>query len=262
MLYAVSADALQGFRLMLDAPAHEGVERGRAAVPGGHGGSRRRADGDGGGAGRGREPANAAYVAGSLRARGYGGDGRPVAPADSLPPSDAGPHRGAGAGDAALQALLGPASPGLRVGQERRDPDPVGLSDLSLPAPGGHDSTGSEPWRREDWKRWERGAAMELWQLDVEGGFHLADGTTAKALTGLDDHSRFCVAARLMHRERTSKVCEGFSVARRKYGVPAQVLTGNGTVFTGRFAQPPVEVLFDRICRDNGIQHILTKPRS
>src|ERR1700737_2939687 len=117
-------------------------------------------------------------------------------------------------------------------------------------------------WRKEDWKRWERGAPMELWQLDVVGGFHLADGTTAKALTGLDDHSRFCVSARLMHRERTSKVCEGFSVALRHYGVPDQVLTDNGKVFTGRFAQPPVEVLFDRICRENGIEHILTQPRS
>src|SRR5438105_14285430 len=115
-------------------------------------------------------------------------------------------------------------------------------------------------WRKEDWKRWERGAAMELWQLDVLGGFHLADGTTAKALTGLDDHSRFCVAARLMHRERTSKVCEVFSVALRKYGVPEQVLTDNGKVFTGKYAQPPVEVLFDRICRENGIEHLLTRP--
>src|SRR5207245_166739 len=85
---------------------------------------------------------------------------------------------------------------------------------------------------------------------------------TAKALTGLDDHSRFCVAARLMHRERTSKVCEGFGLALRKYGVPDQVLTDNGKVFTGRFAQPPVEVLFDRICRENGIEHLLTQPRS
>ena len=117
-------------------------------------------------------------------------------------------------------------------------------------------------WRKEDWKRWERGAAMELWQLDVVGGFHLADGTTAKALTGLDDHSRFCVSARLMHRERTSKVCEGFRVALRQYGVPDQVLTDNGKVFTGRFFQPPVEVLFDRICRENGIDHLLTQPRS
>jgi len=116
--------------------------------------------------------------------------------------------------------------------------------------------------RRETWKRWERGSPMELWQLDVVHGFALADGTAAKALTGIDDHSRFCVSARLMVRERTQAVCDGFSSAMRTYGVPAQVLTDNGKVFTGRFAQPPVEVLFDRICRENGIDHILTAPRS
>ena len=116
--------------------------------------------------------------------------------------------------------------------------------------------------RRETWKRWERAAPMELWQLDTVGGFLLADGTTAKALTGVDDHSRFCVSARLMARERTQLVCDGFSSALRTYGVPAQVLTDNGKVFTGRFAQPPVEVLFDRICRENGVDHLLTQPRS
>jgi transposase InsO family protein len=116
--------------------------------------------------------------------------------------------------------------------------------------------------RRETWKRWERAAPMELWQLDTVGGFLLADGTAAKALTGVDDHSRFCVSARLMARERTQSVCDGFSSALRTYGVPAQVLTDNGKVFTGRFAQPPVEVLFDRICRENGVDHLLTAPRS
>jgi transposase InsO family protein len=116
--------------------------------------------------------------------------------------------------------------------------------------------------RRETWKRWERGSAMELWQLDLVHGFLLADGTHAKALTGVDDHSRFCVSAKLMARERTQAVCDGFSSALRAYGVPAQVLTDNGKVFTGRFAQPPVEVLFDRICRENGVDHILTQPRS
>ena len=116
--------------------------------------------------------------------------------------------------------------------------------------------------RREQWKRWERAAPMELWQLDVVHGFALADGTAAKALTGIDDHSRFCVSARLMLRERTQAVCDGFSSALREYGLPTQVLTDNGKVFTGRFAQPPVEVLFDRICRENGVDHILTAPRS
>jgi transposase InsO family protein len=118
--------------------------------------------------------------------------------------------------------------------------------------------------RRRDrrWKRWERGLPMELWQLDVVGGFRLADGTRAKALTGVDDHSRFCVSAHLMLRETSRNVCEGLAAALRAYGVPAQILTDNGKVFTGRFNAPPVEVLFDRVCRENGIEHLLTQPRS
>jgi transposase InsO family protein len=33
-------------------------------------------------------------------------------------------------------------------------------------------------------------------------------------------------------------------------------------VFTGRFNTPPVESLFDRVCRENGIEHLHTQPRS
>ncbi len=98
--------------------------------------------------------------------------------------------------------------------------------------------------------------------MDVVGGFHLADGSTAKALTGVDDHSRFCVSARLMARERTQPVCDGLTAALLAHGVPEQILTDNGKVFTGRFHHPPVDVLFDRICRDNGVEHLLTQPRS
>jgi len=116
--------------------------------------------------------------------------------------------------------------------------------------------------RDRKWKRWERGEPMELWQMDVVGGFVLADGTRAKVLSGVDDHSRFCVSAHLMTRETSQKVCDGLGKALRAYGVPQSILTDNGKVFTGRFNQPPVEVLFDRICRENGIQHLLTQPRS
>lgn len=116
--------------------------------------------------------------------------------------------------------------------------------------------------RSRKWKRWERGAPMELWQMDIVGGFPLADGTSAKALTGIDDHSRMCVCARLMARERTRAVCEGLRAALATYGVPEQILTDNGKVFTGRFFHPPVEVLFDAICREHGIEHLLTQPRS
>ena len=45
-------------------------------------------------------------------------------------------------------------------------------------------------------------------------------------------------------------------------GCPQEILTDNGKVFTGRFGPGTGEVLFDRICRENGIKHILTAPRS
>ena len=116
--------------------------------------------------------------------------------------------------------------------------------------------------RKREWKRWERGRPNELWQMDTVGGFLLADGSHAKALTGIDDHSRFCVSARLMPRERTRPVCDGLTAAIGAYGAPEQLLTDNARVFTGKFFAPPVEVLFDAICRENGIEHLLTLPRS
>ncbi len=116
--------------------------------------------------------------------------------------------------------------------------------------------------RSRKWKRWERGAPMELWQMDIVGGFPLADGTSAKALTGIDDHSRMCVCVHLMARERTRAVCDGLRAALVSYGVPEQILTDNGKVFTGRFNHPPTEVLFEAICREHGIEHLLTQPRS
>jgi transposase InsO family protein len=116
--------------------------------------------------------------------------------------------------------------------------------------------------RDRKWRRWERGAPMELWQMDVVGGFVLENGVRAKVLTGVDDHSRFCVCAHVMPRETSQHVCDGLAGALRTYGVPGEILTDNGKVFTGRFNQPPAEVLFDRICRENGITHRLTQPRS
>jgi len=118
--------------------------------------------------------------------------------------------------------------------------------------------------RRRDrkFRRWERGGPMELWQLDIVGGMSLANGRELKILTGIDDHSRFVVCAGVMARATSRAVCEHFAAAMRAYGVPGEVLTDNGKQFTGRFGPRDVEVLFDRICRDNGIDHLLTAPRS
>ena len=57
---------------------------------------------------------------------------------------------------------------------------------------------------------------------DGHGGWvpALAEGCNAKALTGIDDHSRVCVSARLMLAERTRAVCDGLAGALRAWGGP------------------------------------------
>ena len=116
--------------------------------------------------------------------------------------------------------------------------------------------------RRGDYRRWERGRSMELWQMDVVGRIFLADGTELSAVTGVDDHSRFCVCARLVARATARPVCDALAHAMRAHGVPDQILTDNGKVFTARFGPGPGPVLFDRICNDNGVRHLLTAPYS
>ncbi|GIG17613.1 hypothetical protein Cme02nite_59450 [Catellatospora methionotrophica] len=115
--------------------------------------------------------------------------------------------------------------------------------------------------RREDFRRWERPEPMQLWQMDIVGGVLLADGTEAKVVTGVDDHSRFCVIAKVVPRATGRAVCLAFAQGLARFGVPAEVLTDNGKQFTDRFGKGG-EVLFDRICRDNAITHRLTQPAS
>jgi transposase InsO family protein len=115
--------------------------------------------------------------------------------------------------------------------------------------------------RRQDYLRWERPAPMQLWQLDIVGGVLLTSGAEGKVVTGVDDHSRFCVIASVVLRQTDRAVCLALAGALRRYGIPDEILTDNGKQFTGRFGFGG-EVLFDRICRDNGITHRLTPPRT
>jgi hypothetical protein len=65
-----------------------------------------------------------------------------------------------------------------------------------------------------------------------------------------------------MTRATARQVCAHFVDALERHGLPEEILTDNGKVFTGRFGLKPAEVLFDKICRENGIAHLLTAPRS
>jgi transposase InsO family protein len=120
--------------------------------------------------------------------------------------------------------------------------------------------------RRDQYVRWQRPAPMLLWQMDIVGGMRLVDGETgeireAKIVTGVDDHSRFCVIAKVVERATGRAVCAALLEAMAVFGAPHEILSDNGKQFTDRFGRGG-EVLFDKICRKNGIAHRLTQPSS
>jgi hypothetical protein len=81
--------------------------------------------------------------------------------------------------------------------------------------------------------------------MDIVGGVWLASGVEAKVVTGVDDHSRFNVIARVVRRATGRAVCTAFAAGLLRYGIPEEVLT-DGKQFTDRFGKGG-EVLFDRI---------------
>jgi transposase InsO family protein len=83
---------------------------------------------------------------------------------------------------------------------------------------------------RESYQRWERPGPMQLWQLDIVGGVWLVEPTTgvlreAKVVTGVDDHSRFCVIASVVERATGRAVCLALAAALARFGVPEEILS-------------------------------------
>jgi transposase InsO family protein len=73
-------------------------------------------------------------------------------------------------------------------------------------------------------------------------------------VTAVDDHSRYCVSAKVVERATGRAVCLALAEALARFGVPDEVNTDNGRQFTGRFGRHGTsggEVLFDKICRRN-----------
>ena len=85
--------------------------------------------------------------------------------------------------------------------------------------------------RRDQYRRWERSAAMELWQMDMTASLFLAEGRECKVITGIDGYSRFCVIATVVARATGRAVCLAFTTAMAEYGIPAEVLSDIQAVF-------------------------------
>ena len=88
--------------------------------------------------------------------------------------------------------------------------------------------------KRDSYVRWERDASMELWQHDFISGVWLKSGRELKVVTGIDDHSRYCVLAKVVNRASGRQICLAFAQAMSTYGIPDEVLSDNGTQFTNR----------------------------
>jgi len=123
---------------------------------------------------------------------------------------------------------------------------------------------------KDSYVRFERPGPMQLWQMDIVGGLRLLSPLTgelreAKVVTAVDDHSRYCVIAKVTERATSRAVCLALAEALARFGVPEEIITDNGKQFTDRFGKHGArngEVLFDKICRQNGITHRLTAPAS
>ncbi len=87
------------------------------------------------------------------------------------------------------------------------------------------------PRRRS--RRFQRDKVNDLWQYD---GFEwrVGNGVKVVVLHLTDDCSRLDLALQVARSENSSQVWEAFCLAADRYGLPAAVLTDNGTAFSGR----------------------------
>src|SRR5918999_6277505 len=125
---------------------------------------------------------------------------RPLSPAAELLASD-------GTGARAAHLRVAPPAPGWgprrilhQLGREGVDPLPGRSSIYRCLKRHNLIELRRRKKRRDEFRRFERDRPMQLWQMDVMSGVLLDDATDLKVVTGIDDHSRFCVAAGLVRR--------------------------------------------------------------
>lgn len=106
-------------------------------------------------------------------------------------------------------------------------------------------------------QRFERTSPNDLWQIDFSCLF-LADDRKVWEMDILDDHARFLLALRVADGPTGAAAWECFEWAVARYGLPAQVLSDNGTCFTGRLMGTRVE--FERRLGVMGVKLINSRP--
>jgi transposase InsO family protein len=106
-------------------------------------------------------------------------------------------------------------------------------------------------------RRFEWPHPNSAWQIDATL-WALRSGHDAWIVDILDDHSRLITAAHACHTPTGAAAWESFCGAIERWGVPAHVMSDNGTCFTGRLHRR--EVAFERNLRGLGVRHICSTP--
>ena len=111
---------------------------------------------------------------------------------------------------------------------------------------------------RSSWRRFEWPAPNGAWQIDATQ-WVLAGGKEVWIMDLIDDHSRVLLAARVAGGPSSAAAWDAFCDATARWGLPAHVMSDNGTCFTGRFLSG-YKVEFERDLAALGIRHITSSP--
>lgn len=98
----------------------------------------------------------------------------------------------------------------------------------------------------------------DAWQIDATR-WVLSDGGQVWIMDCLDDHSRLVTAAVACSGPTTGAAWDTLCQGAQTYGLPARVMSDNGTCFTGRLTGGG-QVLFEENLATAGIRHILSSP--
>jgi transposase InsO family protein len=113
------------------------------------------------------------------------------------------------------------------------------------------------PRRRKARKRFEREVANDLWQIDGTQ-LKLSGGERVWVVDVLDDHTRFLLAAFACEALDGKAAWACFVAAGAAYGLPRQLLSDNGSYFTGRLLGFVAD--FERKLGEVGVELICAAP--
>jgi transposase InsO family protein len=145
----------------------------------------------------------------------------------------------------------------IRAELRRAGIDPPAISTVHQALRRNHLVAPQPPRKPNARLRFEREVSNDLWQIDATQ-VRLAGGGEAWIVDCLDDHARFCLSVLACVRPTGDAAWECFTRAAAAYGLPRQLLSDNGSIFTGRLLG--TEVAFERQLVEASVELIHSRP--